>query len=213
MRPWVLAELNYGYLREHPVQVAVLPLGATEPHNLHLPYGTDIFEAEVIGSHACEAAFQRGAAVTLLPAIPYGTDTNQLGFPLAINLNPSTLLTVIRDIVDSLAVHGVHKLVLLNSHGGNDFKPVLRELYGQTPVRLFLCEWYRMAADAQKQIFSASTITPEKWKRRSHWPIFPSSSPAIPKRERWRPTTATSGRRGSKPSIAAGSRSRGPGTC
>jgi creatinine amidohydrolase len=155
VRPWVLAELNYGYLREHPVQVAVLPLGATEPHNLHLPYGTDIFEAETIGSHVCEAAYRRGAAVTLLPAIPYGTDTNQLGFPLAINLNPSTLLTVIRDIVNSLAVHGVHKLVLLNSHGGNDFKPVLRELYGQTPVRLFLCEWYRMAADAQKQIFSA----------------------------------------------------------
>src|ERR1700684_3960535 len=84
VRPWVLAELNYGYLREHPVQVAVLPLGATEPHNLHLPYEPEIFEAEVIGSHASEAAFQRGAAVTLLPAIPYGTDTNQLGFPLAI---------------------------------------------------------------------------------------------------------------------------------
>ncbi len=156
MRPWVLAELNYGYLREHPVRVAVLPLGATEPHNLHLPYGTDIFEAEVIGSHVCEAAHRRGAAVTMLPAIPYGTDTNQLGFPLAINLNPSTLLTVIRDIVDSLAVHGVHKLVLLNSHGGNDFKPVLRELFGKTPVRLFLCEWYRLAADVQKQIFSTS---------------------------------------------------------
>ena len=112
MRPWVLAELNYGYLREHPRQVAVLPLGATEPHNLHLPYGTDTYEAEAIGSRVCEAAFNRGAAVVLLPTIPYGTDTNQLGFPLAINLNPSTLLTVIRDIVDSLAVHGIHKLVL-----------------------------------------------------------------------------------------------------
>jgi creatinine amidohydrolase len=154
VRPWVLAELNYGYLREHPCQVAVLPLGATEPHNLHLPYGTDIFEAETIASRACEAAFHRGAAAVMLPAIPYGTDTNQLAFPLAINLNPSTLLTVIRDIVDSLAAHGVHKLVLFNSHGGNDFKPVLRELYGKTPVRLFLCEWYRMAADVEKQIFS-----------------------------------------------------------
>ena len=156
MRPWVLAELNYGYLREHLCEVAVLPLGATEPHNLHLPYGTDTYEAEAIGSRACEAAFQRGAAVVMLPAIPYGTDTNQLGFPLAINLNPSTLLRVITDIVDSLAAHGIHKLLLLNSHGGNDFKPVLRELYGKTPVRLFLCEWYRMAADVQKQIFSES---------------------------------------------------------
>ena len=154
MRPWILAETNYGYLREHPCEVAVLPLGATEPHNLHLPYGTDIFEAETIAGRACEAAFNRGARVTMLPAIPYGTDTNQMAFPLAINLNPSTLAQVIRDIVDSLAAHKVVKLLILNSHGGNDFKPVLRELYGKTPVRLFLCDWYRMATDVEKQIFS-----------------------------------------------------------
>jgi creatinine amidohydrolase len=130
-------------------------MGATEPHNLHLPYGTDTFEAEAIAGRACEAAFNRGARVTMLPAIPYGTDTNQMAFPLAINLNPSTLLQVIRDIVDSLAAHKIEKLLILNSHGGNDFKPVLRELYGKTPVRLFLCEWYRMAADVEKTIFSA----------------------------------------------------------
>jgi creatinine amidohydrolase len=154
MRPWILAETNYGYLREHPCEVAVLPMGATEPHNLHLPYGTDIFEAETIAGRACEAAFKRGARVTMLPAIPYGTDTNQMAFPLAINLNPSTLTQVIRDIVDSLAAHQIVKLLILNSHGGNDFKPVLRELFGKTPVRLFLCDWYRMATDVEKQIFS-----------------------------------------------------------
>jgi creatinine amidohydrolase len=154
MRPWILSEVNYGYLRDHPCEVAVLPMGATEPHNLHLPYGTDIFEAETIAGRSCEAAFNRGARVTMLPAIPYGTDTNQMAFPLAINLNPSTLAQVIRDIVDSLAAHKVVKLLILNSHGGNDFKPVLRELYGKTPVRLFLCDWYLMATDVEKQIFS-----------------------------------------------------------
>jgi creatinine amidohydrolase len=154
MRPWILAETNYGYLRDHPIEVAVLPMGATEPHNLHLPYGTDTYEAEAIAGRACEAAFNRGARVTMLPAIPYGTDTNQLAFPLAINVNPSTLLQVIRDIVDSLAAHKIVKLLILNSHGGNDFKPLLRELFGKTPVRLFLCEWYRMAADVEKQIFA-----------------------------------------------------------
>jgi creatinine amidohydrolase len=154
VRPWILSELTYGHVREHPYEVAVLPMGATEPHNLHLPYGTDTYEAEAIGSRACEAAFHRGARVVMLPAIPYGTDTNQLGFPLAINVNPSTLLTVIRDIVDSLAVHRIHKLLILNAHGGNDFKPVLRELYGKTPVRLFLCDWFRVATDVEKQIFS-----------------------------------------------------------
>jgi creatinine amidohydrolase len=133
--------------------VAVLPLGATEPHNLHLPYGTDVLEAETVGEKICEEAHRRGAKVILLPTIPYGTETNQMAFPLAMNLNPSTLGLVIRDLVDSLAHHGVHKLLLLNSHGGNDLKPLLRELHGKTPVQLFLCNWYRVLADIERQIF------------------------------------------------------------
>ena len=132
-RPWILREINYGYIKENPYQVAVLAMGATEPHNLHLPYGTDAFEGEAIGSRACELAWQRGAKVVLLPTMPYGTETNMMEFPLAMNLNPSTLTRVISDIVDSLAKHKVLKLVILNSHGGNDFKPVLRELTDKTP--------------------------------------------------------------------------------
>lgn len=154
MRPWILSEVNYATVKAQPYEVAVLPMGATEPHNLHLPYGTDTFEAEAIASRVCEAAWQRGARVVMLPPIPYGTETNQMEFPLAMNLNPSTLLGVIRDLVDSLAKHRVHKLLILNSHGGNDFKPVLRELTGKTPVHLFLCDWYRGAsADVQKRLF------------------------------------------------------------
>ena len=154
-RPWLLSEINYGYVKEHPYEVAVLPMGATEPHNLHLPYGTDTFEGEGVAGRACELAWQRGARVVMLPAMPYGTETNMLEFPFAMNVNPSTLTCVITDLVDSLVKHRVLKLVILNSHGGNDFKPVLRELTGKTPVKLFLCEWYRgMSSDLTKQIFS-----------------------------------------------------------
>ena len=49
MRPWILSETTYAYTKENPYETAVLPLGATEPHNLHLPYGTDHFEATIIG--------------------------------------------------------------------------------------------------------------------------------------------------------------------
>jgi creatinine amidohydrolase len=154
IRPWKLAETNYAYVKEHAFEVAVLPLGATEPHNLHLPYGTDCFEADTIGEHICAAAHERGAKVVLLPTMPYGTETNQMAFPLAMNVNPSTLLAVIRDLVDSLAGHGIRKIVLLNSHGGNDLKPVLRELYGETPAHVFLCNWYAALSDMQREIFA-----------------------------------------------------------
>ena len=41
-RPWVLAETTWAAVRETRYEVAVLPWGATEAHNLHLPYGTDV---------------------------------------------------------------------------------------------------------------------------------------------------------------------------
>jgi creatinine amidohydrolase len=70
------------------------------------------------------------------------------------NLNPSTLARVIQDLVESLEGHGIRKLLILNSHGGNEFKPLLRELHGKTTVQLFLCDWFRgLTADVKKTIF------------------------------------------------------------
>jgi len=153
MRPWKLAEINYGLVKQMAYEVAVLPTGATEPHNLHLPYGMDTLEAELVGDRICAAAWQRGAKVLLLPAIPYGTETNQREFPFAMNLNPSTLAAVITDLVDSLAQRGLRKILILNSHGGNDFKALLRELYGRSPAQLFLCNWFQIFGDVYQQIF------------------------------------------------------------
>jgi creatinine amidohydrolase len=153
MRPWILSEANYGYIKENPYDVAVLPMGATEPHNLHLPYGTDHYEAEDIGSRVCEAAYKQGAKVVLLPTVPYGTETNMRHFPLAMNLYPTTLFKVIGDLVESLVRSGIRKVVILNSHGGNEFKPLLRELSGQTEAHLFLTNWFRMLEDIYHDIF------------------------------------------------------------
>ncbi len=154
-RPWILSETNYGFIKSHQVQVAVLPLGATEPHNLHLPYGTDIFEGTMIGERICQQAYQRGARVVLLPTVPFGVQTNMRRLPLAININPATLDLFVADIVHSLRNSGVEKILLLNSHGGNDFKPLLRTLAGDD-IQVFLCDWYRMVGDVYEQVFQHS---------------------------------------------------------
>jgi creatinine amidohydrolase len=153
MRPWILAETNYTYTKDNRYEVAVLPFGATEPHNLHLPYSADILESTIIGEQICEAAHRQGAKVVLLPTIPYGTETNFRQLPLAMNLNPSTLNQVAADLIDSLVASGIRKIVLLNGHGGNELKPLLRELYGKTPAHLFLCNWYQIVKDQYGTIF------------------------------------------------------------
>jgi creatinine amidohydrolase len=155
MRPWLLAEQSHEFIRQQRWEVAVLPFGATEPHNLHMPYGTDNFQIEAMGQRACEKAYAAGAKVLLLPTIPFGVNTNHLKVPgaVACSVTPTTLLAILTDLADSLERQGVHKLVLLNGHGGNELKPLTRELHHRTKVFLCLCDWFRMVADVYPQIF------------------------------------------------------------
>ena len=143
-RPYILNELTWKTVQATRYEVAVLPWGATEAHNLHLPYATDNIETERIAAEAARLAWERGARVVVLPVVPFGVNTGQLDIPLCLNLNPSTQALVLRDLATALAGQGVPKLVILNGHGGNDFRQMIREL--QPAVSLFLCavDWYRV---------------------------------------------------------------------
>ncbi|HEX6939106.1 MAG TPA: creatininase family protein [Longimicrobiales bacterium] len=143
-RPYILAETNWKAVSATSYEVAVLPWGATEAHNFHLPYGTDTIESEAVAAESARLAWEAGARIVVLPAVPFGVQTGQLDIPLCLNLNPSTQAAIIADLADSLAGQGVRKLVLLNGHGGNDFRAILRELQPRVPG-LFLCalDWYR----------------------------------------------------------------------
>lgn len=152
MKPWKLLEVNYNFVKDYSYEVVVLPVGATEPHNLHLPYGNDAMTTERVGDLICERAHQLGAKVTLLPCIPYGVDSNLMGFPMTISLNPSTLDILITDVVRSIEAHGIRKMVILNGHGGNGLKNLLRELYGKTEVFLSLVDWWKVPSDLYPKI-------------------------------------------------------------
>lgn len=151
-RPYLLNELNWKSVRETRYEVAVLPWGATEAHNYHLPYSTDNVETEKIAALAAGKAWERGAKVVVLPVVPFGVNTGQLDIPLCINMNPSTQPLVLRDVASALASQGVKKLVILNGHGGNDFRQMIRELQPQVPMFLCQANWYQ-AVDP-KQFFS-----------------------------------------------------------
>ncbi len=144
MRPYILAENHWKTVEETQYEVAVLPWGATEAHNYHLPYGTDIIEAEEVAAEAARLAWESGVRITVLPCIPFGVNTGQFDVKLDINMNPSTQFAILRDIVEVLDRQGIYKLIIFNSHGGNDFKTMIRELGLKFP-RMFLCQcnWYQ----------------------------------------------------------------------
>lgn len=49
-RPFVLAETNWKEIQQHQFDIAVLPWGATEAHNYHMPYATDNYQVEYIAA-------------------------------------------------------------------------------------------------------------------------------------------------------------------
>ena len=144
MRPYILKEATWKNLKTDRFDLAVLPWGATEAHNYHMPYGTDIYEADAMAELGAKKAWEKGAKVVVLPTVPFGVNTGQSDIYLDMNLNPSTQLAILNDLIEVLNRQGLKKLLILNSHGGNDFKTILRELGLKFPeMLLFTCNWFQ----------------------------------------------------------------------
>ncbi len=144
-RPYMLAETHWKTVKNTDYAVALLPWGATEAHNYHLPYATDVIECDHIAAEAARIAWEKGVKVIVLPTVPFGVNTGQFDIRLDINMNPSTQALVLRDVVESLSRQGFAKLVVLNGHGGNDFRQMIREIQPDYP-QLFLSaiNWYHV---------------------------------------------------------------------
>jgi creatinine amidohydrolase len=146
MRPYILEETNWKQIKNQKYDVAILPWGATEPHNYHLPFGTDSLETAKIAALAAEKAWNRGAKIMVLPTIPLGVQNpGQIDLPFCLHTPPSTQTLIFSDLVTALYRQGINKLVVMNGHGGNDFKPIIREVQPQFPeMFLSLVEWFRL---------------------------------------------------------------------
>ncbi len=124
-----LAVSCYGKVRGVPYDLAVLPWGATEPHNLHLPYMTDCILSHDIALDAAEQALQQGVRCMILPPVPYGSPKpGQRELPFCIHARYETQRAILTDIVASLHTQGIRKMVIVSGHGGNNFKNMLRDL-------------------------------------------------------------------------------------
>ncbi|MEO8910696.1 MAG: creatininase family protein [Gemmatimonadaceae bacterium] len=148
-RPYILSETNWKSAKDVAFEVAVLPWGATEPHNYHMPYATDTLATGAIVECAAEIAWSKGAKVVALPAVPFGVNTGQLDLRGTLNMNPSTQLALLTDLASALAGQGVRKLLIVNGHGGNDFRQMIREL--QPRLDIFICSinWWTCVSGAE----------------------------------------------------------------
>src|SRR5207253_10292046 len=111
------------------------------PHT-PLPDGADNLRCGQVSIRAAAKAWGERSRAVVLPVVPFGVNTTQLDIALTINMNPSTQAALLADVVASLEGQGVHKLVIVNGHGGNDFRQMIRELQPKTRVFLAMINWW-----------------------------------------------------------------------
>ena len=148
-----LSTSNWNYIRAQQIEIALLPWGATEPHNYHLPYGTDNLLAEKISEMAVNKANSVKPIAIVLPTIPLGVQNpGQIELPFCLHIRPSVQILILREIISSLQIQGIKKLILMNGHGGNDFKTIIRELQPEFPD-FFLCTINYWSIVTENKIF------------------------------------------------------------
>ncbi|MGC3977534.1 MAG: creatininase family protein [Paludibacteraceae bacterium] len=154
MKPFDLQSATWHDVKHGNYSFAVLPWGATEPHNYHLPYLTDWYIAHDIASDSVKKAQERYDVFGMvLPPIPLGAQNpGQKELPFCIHTRVETQRLVLTDIVESLHYQGIKLLFVLSGHGGNNFKPLVRDLAFDYPDMTICCvDWFPI--EPQKEYF------------------------------------------------------------
>ena len=115
-----LAELTSAEarLRLASAPVLLLPLGSLEDQGPHAPMG-DFLCAERIAGLIAERACAAGHDTLTVPVLPFGGRDFFGSIPGGIALSQQTLRHVLRDVTGCLLRHRVHRLIVVNGHGGN----------------------------------------------------------------------------------------------
>lgn len=94
----------------------VLPIGATEQHGPHLPINCDTVIAESISQAACAKA-----GIPILPTIAYTVSSGHTNkWPGTFSLTHETFIHQTEELADWAVATGWKKILLVNSHFGND---------------------------------------------------------------------------------------------
>ena len=130
-----LSILGYGTVKDTKYDLVILPWGATEPHNYHLPYLTDSYLSHDISVEAAILAKKLyDVNCMVLPTINLGSQNpGQRDLKFCLHVRCETQKAILTDIVSSLYLQGFRRMLLMNSHGGNSFKNMIRDLAADYP--------------------------------------------------------------------------------
>jgi creatinine amidohydrolase len=117
---------------------AILPLGSTEQHS-YLRLTVDCILPERVAVDAAEPL-----GVPVFPVVAYGVTPYFREFPGSISLRVETHLSVVRDILDSMAHSGFRRILIVNGHGGNGAVQQFAQEWAadHAPCRVMFHNWW-----------------------------------------------------------------------
>lgn len=193
---------NWGEVSEHVYDLAILPWGAMEPHNHHLPYLTDCILSSATRSDAAEAAYEQGVTCMVLPPVFMGSQSaGQWNKPFCVHARGKTQKAILVDIVASLHGQGIRTLVIVNGHGGNSFKSPVRDLAMAYPdFKIVVVDWYNvlpkgassrrrwmtMLVSRRHRSCCTTTLSWWRWSVRATV-VSPGKVPSLEERVGWMP--------------------------
>ena len=80
----------------------------------------------------------------MLPAIPFGNDEQQLDQVATISITTRTAAAILRDVVRSLSKQKIDRLLIVNAHGGNELKPLIRDIGSEFKTLITLANFWQM---------------------------------------------------------------------
>ncbi len=102
-------------LRDGGLDMAILPVGATEQHGRHLPTGVDSLSVTAVAEGVSAAT-----GIPVLPTLPFGCSMGHSAkWPGTLSLRPETLSAAVAEIARWLDRTGFHRLLILNGHVTN----------------------------------------------------------------------------------------------
>jgi creatinine amidohydrolase len=102
-------------LKNNELDSAITVFGSCESHGNHMCLGPDLFVPTEI---ARQAALRLHKTI-VVPGVPFGASMHYNQFPLSISMRFETIIAIAEDLFDSLILHGVKHILILNGHDGN----------------------------------------------------------------------------------------------
>ena len=109
---------------------AIVPVGATEQHGPHAPFGTDSILATEVS-----VRLARRIDALVAPTLTYGVSGDHAGYPGVPFVSASTMTALVQDVVLSLAGGGFREIILVNGHYTNSIvlSAAIMEVGNQLP--------------------------------------------------------------------------------